>query len=320
MRVLVCPDSFTGTLSAAEAADAIARRLDRDGAGRRPATQRPLSRTVGPGFLSAVEGEPWRPPPVAAGERTKLGGAGRGSVPRDREGRRIDLTHRVDREPRSARGTPPGPPAPARSPARPRPWESATGSSRDAPGAGGASRSWLGVGGLTGHDRRGGPACRPRCALLLEGELDVGRRGAPDGVTGLNSTAWPRRRGGRGRRGPGNRCVMLPLLGPRAARRGFAPQSRGATADQRSSSRRRCGSGPTKTGWKGRNRGRPCSRGGSRRPGAGGGRRCPGLGCAPALWRPPCCRRPASPRRPVCVAPAAGAVDLVVTGEGSSTG
>ncbi len=61
MRVLICPDSFTGTLTATEAARAIA-----DGwAQVSPADDlvlRPLS-DGGPGFLDAVAGGPRRHPP-----------------------------------------------------------------------------------------------------------------------------------------------------------------------------------------------------------------------------------------------------------------
>lgn len=52
MRILICPDSFTGTLTSAEAADAIARGW-RESSSRDELVSRPLS-DGGPGFVDAV--------------------------------------------------------------------------------------------------------------------------------------------------------------------------------------------------------------------------------------------------------------------------
>lgn len=225
MRVLVCPDSFTGTLSAAEAAEAIAAGWS-EAAPADELIQRPLS-DGGPGFVTAIEGG--------------LGGRRRSVRVSGPLGEPVDAEYLLT-------GTPPF----------------------DDPGAGVVRAAWIESASAAGlhlvpEDRRD----PTRTTSLGVGQLiadalasgasrivlGVGGTGTSDGGAGLLAGLGARCAQGDLTSGGGSlgdvdglelsaaltataettievaTDVDVPLLGPRGAARGFAPQ-KGATAEQ----------------------------------------------------------------------------------------
>ena len=214
VRVLICPDSFTGTLSAAEAARAIAEGWSRAAPGD-DLVLRPMS-DGGPGFLDAIE-------------------AGRGGLRHRLEvtgplGGLVLAEYLVDDdgtawiESASAAGLHLVP-AELRDPTRTTTF--GVGQLLAAALAGGAQRLVVGVGG-TG-------TCDGGAGLLAA----LGARGTPDGLDrgGAAVRSVERVDLGAALAAVAERVlevatdVDVPLLGPRGAARGFAPQ-KGATVEQ----------------------------------------------------------------------------------------
>lgn len=215
VKVLVCPDSFTGTLSAVEAADAIARGW-RSAAPGDELVLRPLS-DGGPGFLDAV----------AAGQ----GGTREAVAVTGPLGRPVAAEYLV---------TPDGSawiesaeaaglhlvPEDRRDPTRTT--SVGVGELVAAAVAGGAHRLVMGVGGTGTCDGGAGMLGALGAVGTPAGLLDRGGVGLAT-LRSLDVTAAL---------GVVSRCVLevatdvdVPLLGPRGAARGFAPQKGAGDAD-----------------------------------------------------------------------------------------
>jgi glycerate kinase len=215
VRLLICPDSFTGTLSAAQAAAAIAEGWARAAPGD-AAVLRPLS-DGGPGFLDAIQ----------AGES----GTRRHLTVRGPLGAPVAAAYLV---------TPDGTawvesaeaaglhlvPAERRDPTRTTSW--GVGELIGAAAREGAGRIVVGVGGTGTSDGGAG---------LLGG---LGARSVPDGLLGGGGGALlalaevdlaPAQAVVGGCALEVATDVDVPLLGPRGSARGFAPQ-KGATPEQ----------------------------------------------------------------------------------------
>lgn len=215
VRVLICPDSFTGTLTAAEAARAIAEGWSRVA----PADDlvlRPMS-DGGPGFLDAIQ-------------------AGRGGVRHPIEvigpvGRRVTAEYLVDDEGTAwvESATAAGlhlVPADRRDPTRTT--TLGVGQVIAAALAGGAPRIVVGVGGTGTCDGGAGLLAALGARATPDDGLDRGG-GALLGIGHLDLTAALATIEGRALDVATD--VDVPLLGARGAARGFAAQ-KGATPDQ----------------------------------------------------------------------------------------
>ncbi|MGB8022015.1 MAG: glycerate kinase, partial [Candidatus Nanopelagicales bacterium] len=215
MRILVCPDSFTGTLTAAEAADAIVRGW-RDCAPADELVSRPLS-DGGPGFLDAVQAG-------AGGQRITVAVSGPVGVPVSAQYlRAADGTAWI--ESATAAGlqlVPAGQRDPTRTST------CGVGQLMAAALDRGAARMVLGVGGTGTCDGGAGLLAALGAESDPPGLLGAGG-GALPAITELDLSPALVRVGA---------CrlevatdVDVPLLGPRGAARGFAPQ-KGATPEQ----------------------------------------------------------------------------------------